>query len=89
MRITLQELAKHALILYSFINLSCHTYRVLKWIQEKTKKFGFKKFKWRQKQFNKKNEIAEKLKLGHKNWMKTQNTITNIHHNLTTERNEK
>ena len=27
MRITLQELAKHALILYSFINLSCHTYR--------------------------------------------------------------
>ena len=41
------------------------------------------------KQFNKKNEITEKLKLGHKNWMKTQNTITNIHHNLTIERNEK
>ena len=24
---TLQELTKHALILYSYINLSCHTYK--------------------------------------------------------------
>ena len=27
------------------------------------KKFGYKKFKWRQKQFNKNIEITEKVKL--------------------------
>ena len=55
-----------------------------------TNKYGFKKFKWRQKQFNKKIKITENAKLD-KKWLQKfdQNTITKIHKNLDNKNNEK